>query len=183
MLEDLVEQASSFLGYVSEGIAEVRDAVLQRQERIVLFDETVASADAQRRAAESRGIIGPSFSEEIVVEQVVSDESQVPSPSFRSRNEVVRETRNDLGVVAPITQKRIGIGDTDEEVYRLQVFLNENGYLIAQSGPGSPGQEIHQFGPSTERALKSFQLVNGVAVTGVLDRDTRNVILTYISEF
>ncbi|MBI3572374.1 peptidoglycan-binding protein [Candidatus Kaiserbacteria bacterium] len=46
------------------------------------------------------------------------------------------------------------------EVKQLQIFLNAHGFLIAKTGPGSPGQETGVFGPATVAALIKFQEAN-----------------------
>lgn len=184
VLEQLIVHVSSLVDGLIRDIQETRRVIGKQSERIVLFDERVVSASAQKRAAQRRGVIAPGLPDPVVVERVVVG-GILPrsSDSIRSRDAVVSETRDGLGIVVPTTDKYLRVGDADEEVYRLQVFLNENGYIIARSGPGSPGNEASTFGSSTERALKSFQLVNGILVTGVLDIATRNVILRYVSDF
>lgn len=58
--------------------------------------------------------------------------------------------------VAPLT-KPLKVNDIDEEVVTLQKFLNNNGFPIALSGPGSKGKETDIFGIATKNALKKFQ--------------------------
>jgi hypothetical protein len=42
-------------------------------------------------------------------------------------------------------------------VEELQAFLNTHGFIIASSGPGSPGNETSYFGFATKTALIRFQ--------------------------
>jgi len=50
------------------------------------------------------------------------------------------------------------LGDVGNDVLVLQKFLNaQPGIKVAESGPGSPGQESTYFGPGTMRALAKFQ--------------------------
>lgn len=49
------------------------------------------------------------------------------------------------------------LGDRGQDVYRLQVFLNQHGVTVATVGPGSRGQETEYFGPATLAAVKRFQ--------------------------
>ncbi len=51
-------------------------------------------------------------------------------------------------------------GDRGEDVKRLQEYLNSHGFIIAESGVGSPGHETELFGLNTEKALKKFQEAN-----------------------
>ena len=45
----------------------------------------------------------------------------------------------------------------DPEVTELQKYLNDHGFTLAQSGPGSPGNETDYFGMKTYQALVKFQ--------------------------
>jgi len=49
------------------------------------------------------------------------------------------------------------LGDFSDDVLNLQKFLNANGFIVAGSGPGSPGQETKFFGRATKAALIKFQ--------------------------
>jgi hypothetical protein len=49
------------------------------------------------------------------------------------------------------------LGARGAEVTRLQVFLNARDFAIAESGPGSRGNETDFFGVLTENAVKRFQ--------------------------
>lgn len=48
------------------------------------------------------------------------------------------------------------------EVKSLQIFLNTHGFKIAESGPGSPGNETTTFGVLTRKALCKFQVSEGI---------------------
>ena len=186
IIDQLLASTTSFADHINERIKNVYNEVTKKQENIVVYDESKVIAQAQRRAAERRGIIAPGLPEEVEV-QVVNSLDEVPSPpteeTVRTRDAVVQETESKLGTVIPVANRDLRLGDVHEEVYRLQVFLNENGYLVARQGPGSPGNEVSSFGPATERALRTFQWVNGVPATGVLDKKTRGVILTFVTSF
>lgn len=77
------------------------------------------------------------------------------------------------------------VGDKGPDVKKLQQYLNQRGFIVAESGNGSPGQESELFGPGTKDALKRFQesyaeillkpygLTEG---TGYLGSVTRNFI-------
>lgn len=49
------------------------------------------------------------------------------------------------------------LGSVSSDVAVLQKFLNDNGYLVAKKGPGSPGNETKTFGMLTMRAVSRFQ--------------------------
>lgn len=70
------------------------------------------------------------------------------------------------------------LGDSHPEVKLLQQFLNNNGYSVAPSGPGSKGQETEMFGYATRAALARFQrdnsIVPAVGNFGPITRDLIN---------
>jgi peptidoglycan hydrolase-like protein with peptidoglycan-binding domain len=72
--------------------------------------------------------------------------------------------------------KDMGIGNTGSDVKRLQVFLNSNGYIVANSGAGSKGKETEMFGNATKKALMRFQKDKGLPATGFFGPKTRAVI-------
>ncbi len=49
------------------------------------------------------------------------------------------------------------VGSTGADVKELQKFLNARGFALAQSGPGSSGNETEYFGPITRAAMIRFQ--------------------------
>jgi hypothetical protein len=51
----------------------------------------------------------------------------------------------------------LSLGMTHPEVLTLQRFLNSNGFTLAHSGAGSPGNETTYFGQLTYRAVIRFQ--------------------------
>ena len=71
------------------------------------------------------------------------------------------------------------VGFKDVRVKILQEFLNDAGFTISVSGPGSRDNETDYFGPATERALKKFQTENDIEPLGILDSQTQKKILSY----
>lgn len=67
-------------------------------------------------------------------------------------------------------------GSRGKEVRVLQVYLNQNGFKIAASGPGSPGKETETFGPATENAVKRWQKANGLKDDGIVGPVTWNAM-------
>lgn len=58
--------------------------------------------------------------------------------------------------------KNLKLGMRDEQVKKLQQFLNSNGYPISKSGIGSLGKETTYFGIATRNALIKYQLANKI---------------------
>jgi peptidoglycan hydrolase-like protein with peptidoglycan-binding domain len=69
--------------------------------------------------------------------------------------------------------------DRSEDVRSLQAFFNTQGFVVAQSGPGSPGQETSIFGLHTYQALKNFQSAHGLPTTGFFGPLTRALIAAF----
>jgi peptidoglycan hydrolase-like protein with peptidoglycan-binding domain len=69
------------------------------------------------------------------------------------------------------------LGMNNEKVINLQKFLNEQGFIIAQNGPGSIGNETSYFGTLTQKALIEFQIANNILpAIGFFGPLTRNYI-------
>jgi peptidoglycan hydrolase-like protein with peptidoglycan-binding domain len=66
------------------------------------------------------------------------------------------------------------LGMTHPDVHRLQVELNKNkATQVAQNGPGSPGEETEYFGILTINAVKKYQALHNLPVTGFCGPLTR----------
>jgi len=57
---------------------------------------------------------------------------------------------------------------TGLDVKELQVWLNNHGYQISLTGPGSKGNETNFFGSKTKQAVIAFQKVSGLTPDGVV---------------
>lgn len=69
------------------------------------------------------------------------------------------------------------VGAKGDDVMCLQKTLNANGYAVAASGAGSPGNESSYFGPATKAALAKFQAAKGVTPSvGYFGPKTRTAI-------
>lgn len=183
-LEEFGQGVQTLVDSLSYTISSKIDEIARREERVVIFDQDIVTGEAQRRAAVTRGVVGPGLPLEVTAEQYLVKEQSIPTePEIRSRVEVVGETLKDVGIIIPITGATLKLGDEHEDVYRLQAFLNQSGYPVATSGPGSPRNETSIFNEATEQALKRFQQLNGIEQTGILDRATRNVIFSFVGDF
>jgi|GEM_PF-1176289 len=65
--------------------------------------------------------------------------------------------------------KNLNLGSKDSQVRILQQFLNQNGYKLANSGFGSPGNETDFFGSLTSVTLSKFQEANKDKATGLIN--------------
>jgi hypothetical protein len=66
----------------------------------------------------------------------------------------------------PALTRDLSLGEIDPQVLVLQQMLNAAGFVLATSGPGSPGNETTKFGALTYAALKNFQCTKGIACSG-----------------
>lgn len=72
--------------------------------------------------------------------------------------------------------RNLELHQTGADVLALQQYLNAHGFVIAQSGAGSPGHETTYFGMLTFRALVRFQAARGLPATGYFGPLTKKLI-------
>jgi hypothetical protein len=58
-------------------------------------------------------------------------------------------------------------GMTSADVKTLQIFLNDKGFTVSTTGPGSKGQETFYFGPATQSALNKYNSAPATSVVTV----------------
>jgi hypothetical protein len=66
--------------------------------------------------------------------------------------------------------------DASSDIRSLQQFFNGEGFVIAENGPGSPGNETSIFGLHTYQTLVEFQASHGLPATGFFGPLTRAFI-------
>lgn len=67
-------------------------------------------------------------------------------------------------------------GVANNDVYKLQKFLNREGYVVSESGAGAAGFETTYFGNRTKNALIRYQQAEGLPTTGVFDVATKEKV-------
>ncbi|MFZ1075405.1 MAG: peptidoglycan-binding domain-containing protein [Minisyncoccia bacterium] len=72
--------------------------------------------------------------------------------------------------------KNLQYRSTNVDVLQLQKYLNAHGFVLAQSGAGSPRNETNYFGTKLYAALVKFQKSNGLPATGYFGPLTRAVV-------
>ena len=75
--------------------------------------------------------------------------------------------------------KDLKVGARSADVLLLQKFLNSHGFVVAATGPGSPGKETTRFGPATKKAVMAFQKSLNLPVTGFVGPLTRQSLATF----
>jgi len=76
-----------------------------------------------------------------------------------------------------IPTRNLEKGAVHEDVRTLQKILNNKGFVVAKSGPGSPGNETNIFGGLTQSALASFQKAHKITpALGYFGPKTRSIL-------
>jgi hypothetical protein len=105
--------------------------------------------------------------------------------SFGADTDIIAHVQAALGETASTTSsstttyqftRNLSLYDTGTDVKELQEFLNDNGFTVAETGPGSQGNETTKFGIQTYRALVTYQKSVGLPATGYFGVRTRGKI-------
>ena len=75
---------------------------------------------------------------------------------YRKEKEIPKEILEKKPTIISFTRD-LFLGARGEDVRELQRFLNSQGFILAETGPGSPGNETTYFGPLTHNAVIRFQ--------------------------
>ena len=162
-----------------------QDNIQSNSDIIIYISEGKAlPIDVAERVRVGRGITAPDLTDigtqVKFIEHEIEIDSLLQEEGFaRSKDEVVTEANKSIGKRIPTYISTLRLGDRNEQVYLLQIFLNENGFTVAEFGDGSPGAETNFFDQNTFTALKTFQIVNGLRATGEFDKATANLIIGF----
>lgn len=179
IFETLRNSITQLLVLLSERIKQRGDDILAQEKYVLLLPNREVPIESFEAGRAAQGLRGPVIlpKPEYLIVKPDEVENSLPTKNLRSRDVVVNEVAEILGTVKPIYTEPLVLGDVDEQVYNLQVFLNNSGFSIATEGPGSPGNETAEMTPETVSALKAFQIVYGLQATGVFDNATADLIL------
>ncbi|MFA7285919.1 MAG: fibronectin type III domain-containing protein [Candidatus Paceibacterota bacterium] len=78
--------------------------------------------------------------------------------------------------VLPSAPRLLRLNMNDSSVKLLQQILNCKGYIISDSGAGSPGKETTFFGGKTRDAVLKLQKENNLIVDGIVGNGFRNFV-------
>lgn len=102
--------------------------------------------------------------------------------TMNKANNILRATPCSVGSTSGQTlqfTRNLSVGSYGEDVRSLQKYLNARIYLVASSGPGSPGNETLYFGVATKNALIKFQIANNISpANGIFGSITRAFVNT-----
>ncbi len=104
--------------------------------------------------------------------QEVSAPVKVTQPIIENIKKEPVATNNSLHSFA----RNLRRGDRGEDVKQLQIFLNNFGFPVAESGIGSSGNETSYFGSRTQSALIKYQKAVGAPSQGFFGPATRDSI-------
>lgn len=115
----------------------------------------------------------------------------VSRPSSSFKNTSVEDTKKveNLNIDNKFKFTRnLSLGMRNDDVKKLQEFLNQHGILVSETGPGSIGNETNYFGVKTKNAVIKFQEkyfdnilkpLNLSKATGFVGTSTRNQLNSF----
>lgn len=151
---------------------------------------SVTTTTAPTSIRPSSGSGGGSSGGYIKTSSITSSQALAVSSTATTSPTVLTPNTNNQNFTVTVSSKiefknRLQAGAISNEVKELQKFLNNNGFILTKTGPGSPGKETNKFGPLTKRALAKFQETHAEEIlkplglekgTGILGPRTRNFI-------
>ncbi len=165
---------------------------LFQDDRISIFD-TVTNTLRQNSIGGSRIKYGSISTITPITPPLLPVDTTACTPGdLFSRVTGARCTETPSSVVPPLTPpvftftKTLQYLSEDLEVKQLQIYLNTHGFIVSQTGAGSPGKETTFFGTKTKQALINLQeahkteiltplgLTKGTGIFGTMTRSWVN---------
>lgn len=78
---------------------------------------------------------------------------------------ITNTTTTSVAITGDLTVN-LRMGMSHPQILILQKLLNKNGFVIAQSGPGSAGSETNYFGALTRETVRRFQCAKQIVCSG-----------------
>ncbi len=100
------------------------------------------------------------------LQQLIAIFARVSGGTVLGTSTIVSSSMTGLSVGSTTFYRDLTIGSKGPDVQALQRFLNQRGFLVATTGPGSIGNETQIFGPGTKAALMAWQLAQGISASG-----------------
>jgi hypothetical protein len=109
----------------------------------------------------------------INLEQTVVIDKEVEKKSNSiPENKTINTESNELLPLLELSRS-LYRGLSGSDVLILQKFLNKTGFVLSETGVGSPGEETEYFGPLTHEAVIRYQAANNIDRIGVVGPLTR----------
>src|SRR3989344_2945377 len=146
--------AQSKLGYLATGAL-----------TLVVTPQTSLCASATGSVGTSSGGGGGGSSTITTTTTATAEQTSDTSDmiAWEGQLEALQTQLTQLLGASTVFTRDLEVGGTGEDVRALQQFLNANGFMVTESGPGSPGNETIMFGGLTRAALAAFQAANGIS--------------------
>ncbi|MBT7717722.1 hypothetical protein HN699_05135, partial [Candidatus Uhrbacteria bacterium] len=190
LIDDAIEELLDGLIDEIEGVAqEVLEIIVPSFERDLTFGVTGEDVKELQQFLNSNGYniaqdgAGSAGNEteyfgELTRQALVSWQQDNGLPAFGYFGPLTRELISSQGIVIEdiidvdeiqegedvevVFDRDLTLGSKGEDVRELQKYLNKSGYILADSGPGSRGNETDYFGELTRQALIKFQKAVGI---------------------
>ncbi len=155
----------------------VTDVTAQQQQTTA---PSVSSSGGSISASALASILAPSPATTAYLDSLEKQTSNCP-PGFMCAPLATATSTYPSPMVLPLAFTRdLTIGSIGSDVKALQIYLNRHGSILAQTGPGSPGDETASFGVLTRSALARLQRADDISPSiGYFGTITRNYILKH----
>ncbi len=123
------------------------------------------------------------------IQEILNDAKNIENLSSSEKEELTKKIVElivelqkqikELQSKQPVFYRDLYVGDTGPDVLALQKFLNQNGFIVGESGAGSIGLETDYFAEKTRQAVAKYQIANGISpANGRFGPATRQSVLS-----